>query len=522
MKVLRFNQDATCCVIKHHKKVSIYNCDPFGECFSINCEDNSNKYDYNNDNQSNISFNYNEGSHDTQINVDANNKRSSRNDNIFGDDSQPNPLHSEVMVNEYDDCIVEMLFSTSLMAMTNGTKTNRRKLKIMNTKRKSTICELVFPADIIDVVMNRKRLCVLLRNDQIFIYDISCMKLLDTIDLWENKTNVSLPNNSHDNNNTTDNNKDINKLLQNQLNPKHDVGQFESSSKIKSTSRGKNSIVPKIALSNDDRSILAFSTYHSIKSNPNNHVLRDVIIYDAINVKPINYLNSVHKGNVTCLAINQDGTLITTASEKGTIIRVYNTGINATNSNNKSDSGATLDYLRFNCKTPLLCEFRRGNRPSNIYQLTFNLTSTLIGCVGDSGTIHIFKLDNLCSDNETSGHKISDINYGSSLLNSDKNNQNLDVNQTFTTEYSDKSNLYKSKQVAHFFSKKIKETIPNQSLQRDFVHINTHDTTNIYCLGFPEEFPNQIYLAADDGQFFTYAIPKTSGKCILISKNTFF
>lgn len=513
MKVLRFNQDATCCVITHHKRVSIYNCDPFGECFSINWEENNSKYVYDNDHQNNISFNCKKGNSDTQTNVGINNKRNDKCDNInevFGEDSQSTPSYREVMVNEYDDCIVEMLFSTSLMTMTNGNKTNRRKLKIINTKRKSTICELIFPTDIIDVVMNRKRLCVLLSSDQIFIYDISCMKLLDTIDLWENKINSPFPKNNNNNNNTTENDNDVNKLLQNQLNPKHAVGHLGSSSKIKSTSRAKSIIGPKIALSNDDRSILAFSTYHPTKSDPNNHVLRDVIIYDAINIKPINYLNDVHKGNIACLAINQDGTLITTASEQGTIIRVYNTGINAINSSNKSNSSVTLNYLQFNSKTPLLFEFRRGNRPSNIYQLTFNLTSTLIGCVGDSGTIHIFKLNDLFTYNETTGRKIPNIDHVSSLINSNKNNQDSDINETLDTEYSNKSNLDRSKQEAHFLSKRIKATIPKQNLQRDFAHVNTHDTNNKYCLGFPEEFPNQIYLAGDDGQFFTYAIPQTS------------
>lgn len=529
MKVLRFNQDATCCVITHHKKVCIYNCDPFGECFCIDWEESSNKYDYNNDNQSDLIFSYKKRNNDTQTSVNIHNKRSNRGESIneaFGENLQSTPSYTKDMINEYDDCIVEMLFSTSLMTMTNGNKTNRRKLKIINTKRKSTICELIFPTDIIDVVMNRKRLCVLLSSDQIFIYDISCMKLLETIDLWENKINSLFPinnNSNNDNDNSTrDHDNDINKLLQNQLNPKHTIEQLGSNSKIKSTSRTKGNITPKIALSNDDRSILAFSTYHPTKSDPNNRVLRDVIIYDAINTKPINYLNNVHRGNITCLAINQDGTLITTASEKGTIIRVYNTGINTINSNNKSNSSITLNHIQFNTKTPLLFEFRRGNRSSNIYQLTFNSMSTLIGCVGDSGTIHIFKLNDLFRHNETTYRNVSDIDHGSSLLNSNENNQDLDINENFGTEYRNKSNLDRSRQVVHFLSKKIKANIPNQNLERDFVHINIHNANNRYCLGFPEEFPNQIYLAGDDGQFFTYAIPQSSGKCILVSKNTFF
>lgn len=521
MKALRFNQDATCCVITHNKIVSIYNCDPFGECFNINWEENSDKEDSNN-NQSNIS---NRGSSGGQINLDIKNKRNGGGDNnseVFEVDQQSN--NNLFMVNEYEECIVEMLFSTSLIAMTNGNITNRRKLKIINTKRNSTICELVFPTDIIDVVMNRKRLCVLLSNDQIFVYDISCMKLLDTIDLRENKIKLQFQNNS-DNDKTDYNN--VNKLLKNELDSKHDVGHFGLNSKLKSTPMVRrdsirSKIGPKISLSNGDRSILAFSTYHTSKTDPNNSILRDIVIYDAMNVKPVNYLNNVHRNNISCIAINNDGTLITTASEKGTIIRVYNTGINNFNTNDNLGAGKTLTSFQFNCKTPLLTEFRRGNRPSNIYQLKFNSSSTLIGCVGDTGTVHIFKLNDSIPHSETTNFIPRDIDSRLSLINSNSSNQDSNGDETHNSGYSNKLNLERSKQVAHFLSKKFRATIPNQNLQRDFAHININDTTTRYCLGFSDEFPNQIYLAGDDGQFFTYAIPQTSGKCILVSKNTFF
>lgn len=52
-------------------------------------------------------------------------------------------------------------------------------------QRQSTICELTFPTTVLAVRMNRKRLAVIL-EDQIYLYDISNMKLLYTIETSPN------------------------------------------------------------------------------------------------------------------------------------------------------------------------------------------------------------------------------------------------------------------------------------------------------------------------------------------------
>lgn len=68
-----------------------------------------------------------------------------------------------------------------------GIESSPRHLRINNTKRESTICELNFHTNILSVKMNRRRLIVVL-EEQIFIYDISNMKLLHTIDTIPNPT----------------------------------------------------------------------------------------------------------------------------------------------------------------------------------------------------------------------------------------------------------------------------------------------------------------------------------------------
>ena len=90
--------------------------------------------------------------------------------------------------------IVEMLFSTSLVALVGAGEQaafSPRRLQIVNTKRDSNICELMFPTSILAVKLNRRRLVVLL-EEQIYIYDISNMKILHTIETSPNPTGLPL------------------------------------------------------------------------------------------------------------------------------------------------------------------------------------------------------------------------------------------------------------------------------------------------------------------------------------------
>lgn len=64
------------------------------------------------------------------------------------------------------------------------------------------------------------------------------------------------------------------------------------------------------------------------------------------------------------------GTRLATASEKGTLIRVFD----VSNGN-------------------LVSELRRGTNPANIYCINFNATSSLLCVASDHGTIHIFCLE---------------------------------------------------------------------------------------------------------------------------------
>ena len=93
--------------------------------------------------------------------------------NTFKTDSQDTPAR-------FPTAFLKMLFSTSLTIVVPQTQDNlgNRLLKIYNLKQNLKICELNFPSSIIDIKLNRKRLLVVLDTGQLYIYDLSCVRLL--------------------------------------------------------------------------------------------------------------------------------------------------------------------------------------------------------------------------------------------------------------------------------------------------------------------------------------------------------
>ena len=94
----------------------------------------------------------------------------------------------------------------------------------------------------------------------------------------------------------------------------------------------------------------------------------EVLIFDTLALKAINVIEA-HRAPLSCIALNNEGTVLATASETGTIIRVFSV-----------PQGAKL------------FQFRRGTYPSTIYSMSFNLSSTLLCVSSTSDTVHIFRL----------------------------------------------------------------------------------------------------------------------------------
>ena len=80
---------------------------------------------------------------------------------------------------------------------------------------------------------------------------------------------------------------------------------------------------------------------------------------------------NAHKNEIIALVMNYDGSLIASASERGTIIKIF-----------KSKDRS------------LLQELRRGTEHAEIYSLAFDFKSRFIACSSNKGTVHIFYIKN--------------------------------------------------------------------------------------------------------------------------------
>ncbi len=102
-----------------------------------------------------------------------------------------------------------------------------------------------------------------------------------------------------------------------------------------------------------------------------------------------------HNNPLSQIVLNVDGSRLATASEKGTLIRVFDTA-----------SGKQIK------------EFRRGADRAEIYSLAFNGNSTALVVSSDKGTVHIYGLppsENAAND-EVKKNKQSSLSFMRDIL----------------------------------------------------------------------------------------------------------
>ncbi|KAI0886262.1 WD40 repeat-like protein [Annulohypoxylon maeteangense] len=86
---------------------------------------------------------------------------------------------------------------------------------------------------------------------------------------------------------------------------------------------------------------------------------------DSVSIIP------AHSSSLRALQLSADGELLATASEKGTIIRIFSTS---------------------SCAK--LAERRRGSEFATIYSLRFSPSGNMLACTSDKGSLHIFDVPN--------------------------------------------------------------------------------------------------------------------------------
>ncbi|KAI1819307.1 WD40 repeat-like protein [Xylaria intraflava] len=95
------------------------------------------------------------------------------------------------------------------------------------------------------------------------------------------------------------------------------------------------------------------------------HVQVVQLATDSVSILP------AHSSNLGALQLSADGELLATASEKGTLVRIFATG---------------------SCAK--LAERRRGTENATIFSLRFSPSGNMLACTSDKGNLHIFDVPN--------------------------------------------------------------------------------------------------------------------------------
>lgn len=94
---------------------------------------------------------------------------------------------------------------------------------------------------------------------------------------------------------------------------------------------------------------------------------------------------AAHSGSIASLALSSDGQLLCTASERGTLLRLWSTQIARVRGARR---GVPL-------QAELVGELRRGSNPATILSMAIDPARSLLAAASDKGTVHFFNLEAL-------------------------------------------------------------------------------------------------------------------------------
>uniref|UniRef100_A0A1A7Y776 WD repeat domain, phosphoinositide interacting 1 n=1 Tax=Iconisemion striatum TaxID=60296 RepID=A0A1A7Y776_9TELE len=280
-----------------------------------------------------------------------------------------------------------------------------RRMNVYHFKKGTEICNYSYSNNILSVKLNRQRLVVCL-EESIYIHNIRDMKLLKT--LLNTPVNLS--------------------------------------------------------------GLCALSVNHgnSYLAYPGSATIGEITVYDANNLSMVTLIQA-HDSPLAALTFNASGSKLTSASEKGTVIRVFSIP-----------------------EGQRLFEFRRGmKRYVSISSLSFSADAQFLCASSNTETVHIFKLEqNSPSQDEESP------------------TWSAYVGKMFTA-----ASTYLPTHVSD---------IMNQDRAFATVRLNMFGLKNICALATIQKLP-RLLVASSEGLLYIYNVdPQDGGECVLVRKHRLF
>uniref|UniRef100_A0AAY4AFG6 WD repeat domain phosphoinositide-interacting protein 1 n=1 Tax=Denticeps clupeoides TaxID=299321 RepID=A0AAY4AFG6_9TELE len=277
-------------------------------------------------------------------------------------------------------------------------RTMPQRMNIYHFKKGTEICNYCYSSNILAVRLNRQRLVVCL-EESLYIHNIKDMKLLKSL--------LSTPTNH--------------------------------------------------------KGLCALSINHSNSylAYPGSSSMGDIIVYDTNSLSHVVEI-SAHDSPLAALSFNTSGTMLTSASEKGTVIRVF----------------TVPDGLR-------LFEFRRGmKRYVSISSLSFSADGQYLCASSNTETVHVFKLENHSEESPTWSSYVGKVFSAASTYLPTPVSDMMHQDRAFAT-----------------------------------VHLNMFGLKNMCALAIIQKLL-RLLIASSDGHLYIYNVdPQEGEECVLVKKH---
>lgn len=234
---------------------------------------------------------------------------------------------------------ISMLHRTNYLVLVGGGKSPKfpiNKVIIWDDLKRKTSLSLSFMSPVLNVLLSRIRIVVVLRN-QVLVYEFAAPpKRIATYETIDNENGLA------------------------------DLSVFSTSQVYISSNASASSVSSSESLSTPrdypKGQILAFpgrtiGQIQLVDVSPEGQEKNSISIIKA------------HKSKIRCISLNSTGTMVASASETGTIIRVHSTHT-----------------------TALLYEFRRGINRAIITSMKFSPNESKLAVLSDKNTLHVYNL----------------------------------------------------------------------------------------------------------------------------------